>query len=297
MPGNPKVLAARAVLAVHVASLDAPLVGIAWQHALARCFGVRLEPVAYAILFLSIWLAYSGDRWLDVVIGRGIREATERHRFARRFAVPMTALWLALFILDIVVAIRFLEPDLLNSGWFLFAAVLAYLALAQWHRVALARIPKEVVAGGLFAIGTAWFAFARLLSSAETSFVGVAVAAVAVAMYAAMCILNCLAISSWEYALDRRRGEPAWTSREQLGSLVRVGARALQALALLGAMAMLVLAPEGDRFGAASCFLAIALAARALGWLHLRAEGFDVGLLRAVADLLLLTPLLFWWLG
>jgi hypothetical protein len=90
----------------NVLSLDAPLVAILCQAALARAHKVSLLPSVYAALFLAVWLIYVVDRVLDGFTMKDEERLSARHAFYRRhrglfvfFVVPagvITLLWLAL---------------------------------------------------------------------------------------------------------------------------------------------------------------------------------------------------------
>jgi hypothetical protein len=49
----------------HVLSLEAPLVAVLWQRALAHAHGIRLTPMLDAGLALACWVIYVIDRTLD----------------------------------------------------------------------------------------------------------------------------------------------------------------------------------------------------------------------------------------
>lgn len=296
--GTEVALPARLVISLHVASLDAPTVAVVWQYALARCTGVTLAADAYVVLFLSVWLAYAADRRLDVVRARSDDVTTDRHRFARRFARPLGALWLVVFALAIALSLTRLDGALVESGWVLFGLVLLYLGLAQWHRFSGIGVPKEVVAGVLFAIGTGWFATVTLVTTPGVAPSDLVAAAVAVGGFALLCVLNCLAISRWEYGLDRNRGESEWMSADALVAIVRNGTAVLAVASVLAILSVHVLdLASASRPGATAFFLALALAACGIAWLDRLASRVRVDLLRACADWMLLTPVLVAWIG
>lgn len=92
---------------MHVLSLEAPLVAVLWQAALAHAHGLSLPPMLGAGLALACWLIYVIDRTLDTL---GADEVLDtRHVFYRRHrriillgVVPpvLVALgWMALFVI------------------------------------------------------------------------------------------------------------------------------------------------------------------------------------------------------
>ncbi len=66
---------------LNVLSLDAPLVAILWQWALARTYGVQMASVNYSTLGLTVWLIYVLDRVLDNRATSENQSHTVRHVF------------------------------------------------------------------------------------------------------------------------------------------------------------------------------------------------------------------------
>ena len=55
----------RTVSLLNVFSLDAPLIAIVWQFVISKSISVELSPHHHLILGLSVWLAYSADRFSE----------------------------------------------------------------------------------------------------------------------------------------------------------------------------------------------------------------------------------------
>lgn len=68
----------------NVLSLDAPLVAILWQWALAQNHQVKLLPGCYTALGLAVWLIYITDRTLDG-FNMGAKALSARHHFYRKY--------------------------------------------------------------------------------------------------------------------------------------------------------------------------------------------------------------------
>jgi len=91
----------------HVLSLEAPLVAVLWQHALAHAHGLRLPPMLAPGLALACWVIYVIDRSLDTLSASSALDT--RHRFYRKHrrlillgVVPPALLalaWMALFVI------------------------------------------------------------------------------------------------------------------------------------------------------------------------------------------------------
>ena len=93
----------------HVLSLEAPLVAVLWQHALAHAHGLRLTPMLDAGLALACWVIYVIDRTLDT-FSAGNAELSLRHVFYRRHrrvlllgVIPAASLVLALGLMLLTV--------------------------------------------------------------------------------------------------------------------------------------------------------------------------------------------------
>ena len=126
----------------HVLSLEAPLVAVLWQAALAHAHGIRLTPLLGAGLGLACWVIYLLDRTLDTYAVKGVHELDVRHVFYHRhrrvlmFGVLPPALlllgWMALYVIP--------EGVLWQA---LSLALLVALYLASWSAQG-SRISRDV---------------------------------------------------------------------------------------------------------------------------------------------------------
>lgn len=90
-------------------SLEAPLVAVLWQRALAHAHGIRLTPLLDAGLALACWVIYVLDRTLDTLAVKNAAALDARHAFYHRHrrllllgVVPpaLVALaWMALYVI------------------------------------------------------------------------------------------------------------------------------------------------------------------------------------------------------
>lgn len=69
---------------LNILSLDAPIVAMLWQEALARCYHVTLVPGFQLALGLAVWLIYLVDRTLDGMAKTETHLLSARHAFYRR---------------------------------------------------------------------------------------------------------------------------------------------------------------------------------------------------------------------
>lgn len=126
----------------HVLSLEAPLVAVLWQAALAHAHGIRLTPLLSAGLALACWVIYLLDRTLDTYAVKGVHELDLRHVYYHRHR--------RLLLLGVM------PPALLVLGWMalcvipegvlwqaLSLALLVALYLASWSAKG-SRISRDV---------------------------------------------------------------------------------------------------------------------------------------------------------
>lgn len=86
---------------LNVLSLDAPVVAVLWQWALAQAYGVQMDPINYSTLGLVVWLIYVLDRVLDTRSCAENQPFTARHAFYQRHSrfyiwvvIPVVAVFL-----------------------------------------------------------------------------------------------------------------------------------------------------------------------------------------------------------
>jgi hypothetical protein len=93
----------------NVLSLDAPLVAVIWQAALAKVHKVALLPALSITLFIAVWLIYIVDRVLDGFSMRHAPRVATRHAFYQRnrwlyllFVIPVASVLLMLLALTAI---------------------------------------------------------------------------------------------------------------------------------------------------------------------------------------------------
>lgn len=262
--------------------LDAPLVALVWQWIFARSFGAHLPWPLRALLFLTAWLIYLGDRFADSMRLPAESPRSERHQFCQDHMVGWWIAIVVIFVVDAGLALRTLDLQMLFLGGTLAVVCALYLFLnhllgGRWRPVPM----KEKAVGVLFAAGTT-LAVVGQLPGLTVSF------AFAVVLFAMLCTLNCLCIASWERDLDAAQGKTSlltgWPGV----------ARVLKPFGLFIVVLSLVLVLPW-RF-AAPLWICLAASALLLIWLH-AAEHLRRDYRTALADLVLLTPVLVWLLS
>ncbi len=276
----PPPLAGRAsyppVIWLSLLCLDAPTVAVAWQWLFARTFGAELNFSLRALLFLTAWLIYLADRFADTIRLPADAPISLRHQFCREHMIGWWVAIVIAFLVDLSLALRTLDLQMLFLGGTLAAICGLYLFVnhslgGRWRPLPM----KEKAIGILFAAGTTLAVIAELPGLTIAFGVGVL-------LFAILCTYNCLSIAAWERELDAAQGKATFMTSWPL---------AARALKTIGYALTLV----------ALCFAAFWRFASPL-WLCLAGSAFLLVRLNlsdhlqrdrrtALADLVLLTPL------
>ena len=234
-------------------SLDAPVVAVLWQILFARCFQAPIDAPAALLLLLTVWLIYTADRTLDAWNGAC---HSPRHEFYRRRWRGLLPAWLAVFGLACWLAAEHLAPGLLLRGAVLLAAVVVYFGIVHLGRP---RWPKEAAVGVLFALGASLVAWSKVKTPADVA---------TILLFSGLCWMNCVAIQKWEG--DRQDWSPG------------------VAAFWLGCAAAVLLYAHRPVLGGAEMASAFAFV-----WLGQVRRRLSADALRVLADVALLSPVLF----
>lgn len=265
----------------HLFSLDAPMVAVLWAWSFARAVDAPQFRTALAVLAIGTWLLYVTDRLLDARAGSALLDLRERHVFhARHRRAFLVAGVLALAPLAWLIAIMPAAARFEDAS--LFALVLLYFAIVHLPGPRILRrlrFPRELAVAVLFACATAIPAWSAS-TTAHADLVWI------VALFAALCWINCAAIHAWESAETPRR----WSLVSTLALLVAAFSATLMTAAL----------PHPSLFRLLAAILGSALLLFALDFDYRRARRprsphgeLSPLALRILADAALLTPLLF----
>jgi hypothetical protein len=264
------------VVWLNLLCLDAPIVAVSWQWLFAHTFGAQLDLSLRALLFLTAWLIYLADRFADTIRLPAGSPISLRHHFCREHMIGWWVAVVVIFVLDVALAVRSLDLQMLLLGGTLAAVCFFYLLVnhslgGKWRPLPL----KEKAIGLLFAAGTTLGVVGQL-PGLTVSF------GVAVILFAILCTYNCLSIAAWERELDAAQGKTSFlTSWPAVAS-------ALKTVGYGIALATLVCAA----FWRFAFPLWLSLAASALLLVRLNLAGRLARDSRtALADLVLLTPL------
>ncbi|MDQ2773438.1 MAG: hypothetical protein M3Y57_00700 [Acidobacteriota bacterium] len=255
-------------------SLDAPSVAVAWQLLFAKSMHIPVTPAAVLALAVAVWLIYAADRLLDV-FRAPVPLPTRRHQFHR--AHGQTLLLASVAALCLLFALcPFLRPAVIGYGAALSGIVALYFCVIHLLPVAAQQwCPKELAVGIVFAIGTCLAPWTRLANPLQ--FVAPA------CLFAALCCLNCVAIEAWEW---HRYG--ARSSSRPHAVTLWLSQRLRPLFTFIALMATLLFFTVGAHL----LFAAIGLSSLAFLWLEKEQHRIPADLLRVLADLPLLSPLL-----
>ena len=262
----------------HLLSLDAPTVATVWMWFVARCFSFALSGYELAGMFLAVWILYATDRLLDSrTAGHPVPDLKPRHHFhavhRKAFLVGLGGTFAGLFLCVAHFPLHELALEI-RLGGLLAAWFLLIHSVGRLHRL---RLPKEIAVGVFFAAAVFLPAAAHRPQSAA-SMIPPAL------LFAGLCSANGLFIHVWES--DRAPDTTASTSQIVIWLVHRI-----QPLALLGCATAAVLAlvlPGPD----APLDVAVAVSLLLLLLLHSTRSRLQATHLRALADLVLLSPLL-----
>jgi hypothetical protein len=265
---------ARLWLWPNLLSLDAPVVAVLWQSFLAYRFHLPLRPVWRIVLGLTVWAIYLLDRLLDARKPRATDEPA-RHRFYRRHWKAMAGLFGVVLAADAIATLGWLRPAMLRGGLMALAGVLAYLF--AFHLPAKSgKLPKEIAAAVLFTAGTfltAWITLPcpRLAWAALAFFI--------------LCLANMIAIETWEWReLPKMDATPQHVLTRWLGRTYLLWVPL--AVILCG------IAGYNDAWRS-EWYASIALSAGACAVLFGAGRRVSLEARHALADGVLLTPILF----
>ncbi|QDT24274.1 hypothetical protein HG66A1_61060 [Gimesia chilikensis] len=196
LTGSIRHLPKKALLLINSLSLDAPLVAITWLWCFSRIYNCSVIPAHYYILFSVTWLAYSGDRLLDTLRTPGSIRNTPRHRFTSQHFILLLGLWLLIATFSVCFLLVAINSTELKWGFCLLSVLVLYFASCYcFPHLARRFLPREFLVGIFFSIAIHFFIVVQQAAWTPYYFwTGFS--------FFAICTLNCLAISRWEFTSD-----------------------------------------------------------------------------------------------
>ena len=239
----------------NILAIDAALVAVLWQLALARVLNIEIGWGASGVLGLSVWLTYVADRLYDVRSREKVLLFSLRHQFAKRYSQTLWHVWFVLLAMNLLLA-RQLTAMQVKNGSLLLIFCLLYTVLNQ--KLSRRFFPKEICVALIYAGGVIIF----LPVAHPIGFFGV---------FTLLCLLNCLMIGAREKVIDAKMHV------HSVAALV--GEYWLAPLALIGAGLTIWLGDE--------LWLGLAISFGLLGLLHGLRKRISVEAFRVLADTVL----------
>lgn len=245
-------------------SLDAPLVAIVWQNAISTRYALEVDWHHRVLVFLSVWLGYSADRWFDA--WRHRQNISQRHRFFSDHRWALLVIWILTLAGTFGLALQSLNSNELICGFCLTFSSIAVTLFAQFGRLRHFRsLTKSALTAMLVTASASLFAFPENVGERISTLF----------LLFAIFTLNCSFIHCWDRSIDaaqeRRPSDPARYGGLQL-------AYALASLALVA-------------FHQNPLFVYAFASTLLLAAVHALRNRLHAETRRTLADLSLLTPL------
>jgi hypothetical protein len=235
-------------------SLDAVMVAVVWAWAL----GGDAHVIGVEVLALATWLTYVADRLWEVRPGR-IAPQTDRHLYYQRHYRIWRILWMAGFVLSVVLAVVGLPVWKWAGGWGVVAVIGVYLYFLGKNLCARERLLlKRTAVPVIFVAGVSWMA--ESWRTPETL--------LGTAVLLSGALVNVILVSTWERGSGKLPAALRW-----------LYAAGLAGLGILGLAGLVIDRPVG---------LASLTALAGFLLLHGFIRRESAGNLRVVADLVLL---------
>jgi hypothetical protein len=268
------------LLWITVLSLDAPAVAVLWQLLFAHSFRVQLGWSVTVLLALVVWLIYVADRVLDALRSPTQGAEATRHLFYRRHLWAFLFPLCAVFLLTAWMALTQLDPRTFRDGLVILLAVGVYLLAVHLLSRGREWLPKEMLVGVLFGLGTCFPVWEHLTKDAAM-LVGPYL------LFTALCWLNCAAIEheEWKRLRGRQFGKPhPWT--------VWMGRRFMVLSLAVAATALILIV---SRFGRVQWQLLAAEFLSSLAFILIRhkEKSLSIDQFRVLIDVALFTPIFF----
>ena len=240
----------------NILAIDAALVAVLWQLALARLLNIEIGWAASGVLGLSVWLSYIADRLYDVRSREEVLLFSLRHQFAKRYNQTLWYVWFLLLAMNLLLA-RQLTALQFQNGSLLLIFCLLYTVFNQ--KLSRRFFPKEICVALIYAGGVIIY----LPVAYPIAFFGA---------FTLLCLLNCLMIGAREKVID---------AQMQVYSVTAfVGEYWLTSLALLSAGLTI--------WGGDELWLGLAISFGLLGLVHGLRKRISVEAFRVLADTALL---------
>jgi hypothetical protein len=259
--------------------LDSPAVAVAWQWIFTRVFSIELPWVFHLILGLSVWCIYLADRLYDAFRAPDTDSGTDRLDFTRKHFTSLSAVTVMAGLVNLFLIIRHVPRHLMISGLITTALLGIYYLIRMKSSARIAAvIPREFLCGMLFGLGTVIAPHAFVPpGTSELRFY------LPMVFFGLACSASCVLISIWEREADIASSDQSAATLQS--RIIPHMATAITALAMISTALVF--------FGPWQIYLSVAFSAVALRLMLRFDDRIPPAALRALADGVLLTPLLF----
>ncbi len=241
-----------------------PLVALIWQNAIAAHFDHSLGYHRF-LVFTSVWLGYSADRWLDT--WRNNCNLSRRHLFHASKRWTLFAIWIFILSISMTIAILKLSPELLRNGFALaLLSIVATVAIQTTRAIRFKWLHKSLVTALLMSLS--------ILLSTIPNPIELALDPVAIMLSA--FTFNCSLIHFWEASIDNKQEREIASSPRNMSLVCLFSITLTVAFLNLGYI-------EIALYSLASALL--------LGSMHCIRDRIPLELRRTLADIALFTPL------
>ena len=250
-----------------------------WLWLFARTFALPVRPGNAVALFLTAWLIYLADRLADAV---SLNSAVPRS-LRQEFCLRHREIWISALLLiggfDLYVIWRSIAAGTFLAGSIVGILALVYLALNYPRGVIWHSLPGKEVAIGLLFTGGTLVALLPADASTSASFIACGLA------FTCLCSLNCISIARWERQLDHAQGKVSVATRHP--GFARHAGKTCAGLALVTLAMAIACRPAAPIFGC------VTVSALLLALLHILPRTLGDDQRTAMADLVLLTPIIW----
>lgn len=180
-------------------SLDAPLVCLVWQIALANFMEVDLKLQHHLILGLSVWLCYSADRFTELPLPEF--SSAPRYEVFKAFPLGFKIFWSTTLLFTVTLACLSLSVEclLFSLPLLLFCLLNFKLCLYEMTSGRLSFLAKEVRTSAILSWGCMLFPMFETSTNPHDTLV----------YFISLLLVffaNCLYVSEWERLFDFYRG-------------------------------------------------------------------------------------------
>ena len=131
---------------ISVFNLEAPVIITLWQITVSKSLNISITIPEYSVCFLSVWLGYSADRFIDHLIFAKIPEQNlaMRHCFWRHKKVWFVLIWLTTLMTAIYLSYKFTSKSSIIIGCLIALCAIVYILLNSIQNKLHISFKKEV---------------------------------------------------------------------------------------------------------------------------------------------------------